>query len=163
MNKNLVLALGIGLIILGLTRPDFSNLELLNKPVVVDVLDLPAPQNESVKEKASAIVEIFKNHPDRKTDAKKLRDLYLDIAKLISLDSEDEVIRNTEEIRQANIIAGVMLKLDIKGKYPNLANATKDVIITAIGDDNIPLDQQLRSKAVEAFNALGWACNLGSK
>jgi hypothetical protein len=33
----------------------------------------------------------------------------------------------------------------------------------AIGDDNIPLNKELRAKAVDAFNALGWAYNTGAK
>jgi hypothetical protein len=85
------------------------------------------------------------------------------MATLISLDGEDLVIRNTEEIRQANSLSGLMLKLDMKGKYPDLANAAKDLIVTAVGDDNVDLDKELRNNAVLGFKALAWACNEGAK
>ena len=98
-----------------------------------------------------------------KSDAKRLRDLYLDLAKLVELDGENEVVKSTEEIRQANSLAGVMLRLDIKGKYPDLAKEAKEVVVAAIGDDQILLSKELRAKAVEGLNALAWACNLGSK
>jgi hypothetical protein len=56
-----------------------------------------------------------------------------------------------------------MLRLDIKGKYPDLAKEAKEVVVAAIGDDQILLSKELRVKAVEGLNALAWACNMGSK
>ena len=73
------------------------------------------------------------------------------------------VIKNTEEIRQANSLAGTMLRLDIKGKYPNLAKEATEVIVASIGDDNINLSPELRTKAADGFNALAWAYNEASK
>jgi hypothetical protein len=159
--KNILLALGALLIVLGLLKPEFSNV-LNPKPFVVDVLELPAPTDEAVKKEADDVVLVLKES-GAKVDAKRLRDLYLDLAKLVELDGEDEVVKSTEEIRQANSLAGVMLKLDIKGKYPNLAKEAKEVVVASIGDDQIPLSKELRVKAVEGLNALAWACNMGSK
>jgi hypothetical protein len=162
-NNNLVLVVAGLLILVGLTKFDLSRLNLLpNRPASVDVLELPEPTDESVKKEADDVVSLLKESGD-KSDAKRLRDLYLDLAKLVELDGENEVVRNTEEIRQANSIAGVMLRLDIKGKYPSLAKEAKEVIVAAIGDDQIILSKELRSKAVDGLNALAWACNLGSK
>ena len=160
--KNILLALAGLLIIVGLLKPEFSNILDPNKPSVVDVLELPAPTDESVKKEAEDVVTVLKE-AGAKNDAKRLRDLYIDLAKLVELDGEDEVIKSTEEIRQANSLAGVMLRLDIKGKYPDLAKETKEVVVAAIGDDQIPLSKELRTKAVEGLNALAWACNMGSK
>ena len=87
----------------------------------------------------------------------------MDLATLVSLDGEDCIIKNTEEIRQANRLAGIMLKLDMKGKYENLAEAGTNLIKAAIGDDSVLLDDSLREKAVEGFNALAWACYMGSQ
>ena len=106
---------------------------------------------------------MLKSTNGSKRDFKKLRDLYIDLAKLVELDGEDEVVKSTEDIRQANSLAGVMLRLDIKGKYPDLAKEIKEVIVAAIGDDQIPLSKELRPKAVDGFNALAWAMNEGSK
>lgn len=162
-NHNLVLVVAGLLILVGLTKFDLSRLNLLpNRPVSVDVLELPEPTDENVKKEADDVVSLLKGSGG-KSDAKRLRDLYLDLAKLVELDGENEVIRNTEEIRQANSLAGVMLRLDIKGKYANLPKEAKEVVVAAIGDDQILLSKELRSKAVDGLNALAWACNEGSK
>jgi hypothetical protein len=160
--KNILLGLAGLLIILGLLKPDFSNILGPNKPAVIDVLELPTPTDETVKKEADDVVILLKE-AGAKNDAKRLRDLYIDLAKLVELDGENEVIKSTEEIRQANSLTGVMLKLDIKGKYPNLAKEAKEVVVAAIGDDQILLSKELRTKAVEGLNALAWACNQGSK
>jgi hypothetical protein len=160
--KNILLGLAALLIVVGLLKPEFSNILGPNKPVAVDVLELPEPADQSVKKEADDVVALLKE-AGAKGDAKRLRDLYLDLAKLVELDGENEVIKNTEEIRQANSLAGVMLRLDIKGKYPDLAKETKEVVVASIGDDQILLSKELRVKAVEGLNALAWACNLGSK
>ena len=160
--KNILLGLAALLIVIGLLKPEFSNILGPNKPVSVDVLELPEPTDQSVKKEADDVVALLKE-ARAKNDAKRLRDLYIDLAKLVELDGEDEVIKSTEEIRQANSLTGVMLRLDIKGKYPNLAKEAKEVVVVAIGDDQILLSKELRVKAVEGLNALAWACNMGSK
>jgi hypothetical protein len=162
-NNNLLLAIAGLLVLIGLTKFDLSRLNIVpNRPNTVDVLELPEPTDENVKKEAEDVVAILKES-GAKVDAKKLRDLYLDLAKLVELDGEEEVIKNTDEIRQANSLAGLMLRLDIKGKYPNLAKEAKEVVVASIGDDHILLSKELRVKAVEGLNALAWACNLGAK
>lgn len=158
-----LLLIGLALVVVGLFKPDVASWINRPSPVSVDVMELPEPTDPTLKKEADDIVVVLKESKAIKSDSKKLRDLYLDIAKLIELDGEDLVIKNTEEIRQANSISGVMLKLDIKGKYPNLAKEAKEVIVSAVGDDSIVLSSELRAKAVEAFNALAWACNEGVK
>jgi hypothetical protein len=44
-----------------------------------------------------------------------------------------------------------------------LSDATQAVILSEVGDDIVPLDEELRTKAVKAFMALSWACSEGSK
>jgi hypothetical protein len=162
-NNNLLLIVAGLLILVGLTKFDLSGFSILpNRPNVVDVLELPEPTDPAVKKEADDVVSVLKES-GAKGDAKRLRDLYLDLAKLVELDGENEVVRNTEEIRQANSLAGVMLRLDIKGKYPDLAKEAKEVVVASIGDDQILLSKELRVKAVEGLNALAWACNQGSK
>jgi hypothetical protein len=160
--KNILLGLAALLIVVGLLRPEFSSILGPNKPVSVDVLELPEPTDQAVKKEADDVVSVLKE-AGAKNDARRLRDLYIDLAKLVELDGENEVVKSTEEIRQANSLAGVMLRLDIKGKYPDLAKETKEVVVAAIGDDQILLSEELRAKAVEGLNALAWACNAGSK
>lgn len=161
--NNLLLVVAGLLIIVGLTKFDLSRLNILpSRPNTIDVLELPEPTDEGIRKESYDVVSLLKE-AGAKTDAKRLRDLYIDLAKLVELDGEDEVIKSTEEIRQANSLAGVMLRLDIKGKYPDLAKETKEVVVASIGDDQILLSKELRAKAVEGFNALAWACNQGSK
>jgi hypothetical protein len=162
MNNKVILALATLLIVLGLIQPNLSDWGIPRKPVSVDVLELSEPTDQSVKKEADDVVSLLKE-AGAKSDAKRLRDLYLDLAKLVELDGEDEVIKSTEEIRQANSLTGVMLRLDIKGKYPNLAKEAKEVVVAAIGDDQILLSKELRVKAIEGLNALAWACNEGGK
>ena len=160
MNKKLVLVIGVLLILLGLAK---DNLIPSYRPILVDVMELNAPSDENVKKEAQDVVDLLKKSDGDKNDFRKLRDLTLDLGRLVQLDGEDLVIKNTEEIRQANSIAGVMLRLDIKGKHPTLAKEAKEVIVASIGDDNINLTPDLRVKAVEGFNALAWAYNEASK
>lgn len=85
------------------------------------------------------------------------------MATLIELDGEDKVITDTLTIREANSLSGKMLRLNIKDKYPNLAEAAKDVIVAGIGDQDVALTPELRKKAAESFRALSWAFYQGSK
>jgi hypothetical protein len=161
-NKVLWIVAGL-LILIGIVKPNLSNF-IDNKPavVVVDDLNLVQP-SEQLKDKASSVIKALSINSDRKTDGKRLASLYNDIATLISLDGDDMVIKNTEEIRQANRLAGLMLRLDIKGKYPDLPKAAQALVVMAVGDDQVLLSSELRTKAVESFKALAWACNEGSK
>jgi hypothetical protein len=164
MNKNLVLVVGGLLILLGLTRFDLGRLNPVRpSPSNVDVMELVSPSDENVKKEAQDVINLLKASSGSKNDFKRLRDLTLDLGRLVQLDGEDLVIKSTDEIRQANSIAGVMLRLDIKGKYADLPKEAKEVIVASIGDDNINLTPDLRVKAVEGFNALAWAYNEASK
>ena len=163
-NNNLLLTIAGLLILLGLLKPDLSNIiGGPSRPSVVDVLELSAPTDETIKAKADDVVRVIKANNINKGDCKRLRDLYIDLSRLVELDGENEVVKNTEDIRQANSLAGPMLRLDIKGKYPDLAKAAKEVIVSSIGDDQILLSKELRAKAADGFNALAWAFNQGSK
>lgn len=162
MNKNLVLVVAGLLILVGLTKLDLSRF-VPSVPSNVDVMELTAPTDKNVKKEADDVVSLLKASSGSKSEFRKLRDLSLDLGRLVELDGEDLVIKNTNEIRQANSIAGPMLKLDIKGKYPDLAKEAKEVIVAAIGDDDIILSPELRVKAVDGFNALAWAYNEASK
>lgn len=161
MNKTVLLIIGGLLLFVGLVRP---NLGLpINQPVDNIVVVSP-PSDNDLRNKCKLVVDVLKSgSPDRNKDGKRLSELYMDIATLIELNGENEIIRTTEEIRQANMLSGAMLRMNIKGKYPGLSDAAQTVIMSQIGDDSSPLDDELRGKAVEAFRALAWACNEGSK
>lgn len=160
MNKNVILLIAGILIAIGLLKPDLSSLVAGNKPKD-SVVFIETPSDENVKKECDDVAKVLRK--GSASDAVRLRDLFLDISKLIELDGEDLVIKTTEEIRQANSLAGPMLRLDIKNKYENLANEAKEVIVSVIGDDNVPLTTELRKQAANAFKYLAWACNEGAK
>lgn len=166
MNSKSILLIIAGLLIaIGIFKPNLSNILNISKPdniVVVDDIKLDKPSG-SLMDKAKDVIKALSVDSDRKSDGKRLASLYNDIADLVALDGENEVIKNTEEIRQANRLAGLMLQLDIKGKYEDLPEAAQSLLLTAIGDDSALLNKDLREKAVEGFRALAWACNEGSK
>jgi hypothetical protein len=166
MHNKIWLALGVLLLVIGLFKPNFELFRSVSKPnnsVECYVTDAPA-DTELLKE-AQDITKILLNSSDstRKSDSLKLSSLYCDMSTLISLDGEDQVIKDTAAIRSANSLAGKMLKLNIKDKYPDLATESKDLVIKAIGDDDVVLSTDLRHKAVDAFRALSWAFYEGSK
>jgi hypothetical protein len=158
-SKTLVLLVAVLLIAVGLFKPNFSS---LNQDI--PQANISKPTNVALLDECETVIRALKSGPSsRKVDGKRLASLYTDLATLINLDGEDTVIKNTEEIRQANRLAGIMLKLDMKDKYADLADANFNLIKAAIGDDSVLLDSDLREKAVEGFNALAWACYEGSK
>ena len=160
-NKIVLIVAGF-LIVIGLTKIDIATVWSLPSRHT-DVMELTAPADETVKKEAQDVIDLLKQSGGDKNDFKKLRDLSLDLARLIELDGEDVVIKTTENIRQANSISGVMLRLDMKDKYKDLAKESKDVIVAAIGDDDVALTDELRNKAVDSFNGLAWAYNEASK
>lgn len=166
MNNNLtkvLLVIGGLLVVWGLVGNKISTVINTNNPVSIDVMELLPPTDPAVKKEADEVVNLVKSYSGSKSDFKRLRNLMLDLGRLVELDGEDEVVKNTDEIRQANSISGPMLRLDMKNKYKDLKKESQDVIIASIGDDNVSLSKELRPKAVDGFNALAWAYNEGSK
>jgi hypothetical protein len=160
--SKVILLVGALLIGFGLLKPKLNSPN--NAPVEIAVQIIDPPSDPILKEKALLVVECLRaGSNDRNVDGKRLAGLYFDLATLIELDGEDTVIKNTEEVRQANSLGGTILRMNIKNKYPDLAANANALMVTAIGDDNIPLTKELRVKAVEGFKALCWATNEGSK
>lgn len=162
------MGVGIALICVGILKPDLSNIFTYKPNPNVHMLEsyvVDAPSNTDLLPYCESITDAIKSSNDstRSSDSLKLSALYCDLATLISLDDEDMVIKDTAAIREANSIAGKMLKLDIKEKYPNLAEACGSLIVAAIGDDDIILNAEVREKSVEAFRALSWSFYEGSK
>lgn len=159
MNNKTLLIVAVLLITVGLVKPSNFNWKpnIDNKPVSIEVVK---PTNKDLLDSCLDVIKILKGG---KSDAKRLSSLYNDLALLVSLDNEDEVVKTTDEVRQANSLSGVMLRLDMKNKYRGLSSACNNVMISAIGDDSVLLDKSLRNKAVDGFKALAWACNEASK
>jgi hypothetical protein len=166
MNKNnLILILAGTLVLIGLVKPDFSNL-LPGKPVVVENEALAAPASDEVKAVAEKITKIFKESSakDKKFKGQRFKSLMIDLAKLIKLDSEKEVIKSTKELRFANAVAGNMSDLDMKGEFVDLAKTCTEVITVSLGGtEDILLTPELREKGGDGFLAIAWAVEQGLK
>lgn len=161
MNNKVLLLIGVVLCVVGLLKPNFSNIIKPSSPTNAVVVDKPT--NQDVLVVAEKIISILRNNNASSADCLRLSSLYYDLAQLISLDGDKQLVRNTDEVRQANRISGIMLRMNINDKYPDLGSSMNDLIVAAIGDDNIPLTADLRQKAADAFLALSWACNQGAK
>lgn len=166
MQNKVILGIGIVLVLIGFFKPDLNNIPVSpSKPdVTLESYAVDAPSDPDLLEKAKLVTEVLQKSDDstRKSDCLKLSALYLDLATLISLD-DTPAITDTASIRAANSLAGRMLRLNIKDKYPNLAETSRDLIVAGIGDDDIVLSSELREKASESFMALSWAFYEGSK
>lgn len=162
-NKSL-LVIGCVLLAIGLLKPDLSSIinlgNKVNKPSVVDIVK---PDNKDLLDACFDVIKALKTNNRKTDDAKRLSSLYSDLALLVSLDDENEVIKTTDDVRQANRLSGLMLQMDLKGKYQDLPSACNSVLIAAIGDDSVLLDKNLRAKAVDGFRALAWATNEATK
>ena len=165
MQNKLLLGIGVVLIILGIFKPSYTLSIFQPSCPTIGNYVVDEPVDGILLEKAQYIIEIMQSSKEstRYLDCLRLSTLYADIAILIELNDQDQVITNTAEIRQANILAGKMLRLNIQNKYPNLAKACQDLVYAAIGDNDVVLDSQLRSKAAAAFRALSWAFYESSK
>jgi hypothetical protein len=163
MNNKLLLALGAGLLLFGLFKPNFNF--PISKPDNTNIVVVTPPESSELRDKCKLVRDVFQDSTarDKKQDARRLSDLCMDLATLVELDGDEEVVKTTEEIRQANALSGAMLRMNIKGKYPGLSDGAQLVISSQIGDDIAPLNSELRKKAADAFRALAWACNEESK
>lgn len=163
MSNKVLLVIGFVLVMFGVFCPNISLDNNVCPTVINYVID--APSDTALLNQAQNVIKILQSSDDstRPSDCLRLSSLYADMATLIELDNDDMIIKDTITIKEANSLSGKMLKLNIKDKYPDLAEASRAVVITAIGDDDILLDENSRNKAVEAFRALSWAFYEGSK
>ena len=163
MNNKLLLVAGVALLLFGLFKPNLNF--PISKPDNTNIVVVVPPESSELRDKCKSVRDILKTSSaqDKKQDARRLSDLCMDLATLVELDGDEEVVKTTEEIRQANALSGAMLRMNIKGKYPGLSDGAQLVISSQIGDDIAPLNSELRKKAADAFRALAWAFNEESK
>lgn len=157
LQNNVLLVIGLLLVAVGYVGPKLTNINLVNNNEINFVIE--KPYDPELLELSKPVIEALQGSGD---DGKKLAALYHDLSTLISL-ADEEIIVTTQEIREANSLSGKMLQLNIKDKYPGLAEAANNMVVSYIGDDNILLSDELRAKSVNVFKALSWACNEGSK
>ena len=167
--SRILLVIAFFMIVVGILKPDVSEIFSPNiQPCPVSSIEnyvTEPPKDPNILSASLKVKQILLDNRDKDTfkECLKLSALYNDIANLIELDNNETVVKDTATIKEANSLCGQMLRLNIKDKYPNLAEASREVIVSAIGDKDIVLEKDSRFKAVEAFRALSWAFYEGSK
>lgn len=161
-NKNLLLLLGLGLICIGFFKPNI-NLGVLSPINNVVNVQVDKPSDPALLDLAQTLTQSIKKANVSKEDCLRLASVCFDMSTLVGLDGSSEVIKNTEEIRQANKLSGLMLRMDMNKTYPGLADAMNKVVVDYIGDDIVVLNTDLRTKSVDVFQAIAWAFVEGSK
>lgn len=164
MNNKVLIVIALVLILLGLSRHSSVNFPVVNPSpeTATETLKIEAPQDEELKGLAEGVRDSLKNgDSDRSKDGMRLASLYNDMSILISID--DDIIKNTGAIAEANVLSAKLLQIDLKGKYPGLSEAAEKLFKTYVSDKAVALDDTLRDKAVKAFQALAWGCLEGAK
>lgn len=125
-------------------------------PVVDSTIDQPNP---AIQERLKPVTVALSVN---KQDAAELGQFYLAFSDMLKHDTT--AIQSTSQIRLANSTgAKVMFGGRLKGKYPGVTQTIDSFLAESISPDDVPLNDELRSKAVDAFKALGWACMEASK
>jgi hypothetical protein len=175
MSKSFVLVIGVVLIAVGVFKPDLSNLLPNNgggDSVVVPSVEFAEPTDPNLMASALKVADALKIGENHKEDGLALAKLYHDIARLIELDGDNEIVKTTTEIAEVNSVAGRLMNLQLRGQYPDLAKAAKSLVVNALNGevdaeesevDVAVLNAESRSVAVAAFDALAWGCFEGSK
>lgn len=165
MNNKPLLILALVLIVIGLSRHSSISFPVVKpSPVAVptETLKIDAPQDEELKTLAEGVRDALKSgDSDRSADGVRLANLYRDMSILIELD--EDIIKSTGAITEANVMSAKLLKIDLRGKYPGLAEACDKLLMAHVSDKSVVMDSKLREKAVEAFQALAWGCLEGAK
>lgn len=165
MQNKYLFFIAIVLIGIGLLQPSLiSNINMSNTNSTISTPVTDAPTDTELFAKTKTIVDILQssNAENKKVDFFRLSCLYADMSTLIAV-NDDTIIKDTVSIREANILCGKMLKLNLQDKYPGLAEKVEELVLYSIGDDDVVLDSLLRQKAVDAFKALSWAFYKGSQ
>lgn len=156
MQNKVLFGIGALLIIVGIYKPQFYIPIINPNPTPVsNILEhyiTDVPENPELLKIARDITKILigSNDNNRKNNCLKLSSLYADLDTLISLHGDDMVIKDTASIREANRLTGIMLRLDMKNKYPGLSAKCEELMVAAIGSDEALLDNDLRNKGREA-------------
>ena len=97
----------------------------------------------------------LKSHPEAASD---FESLYYGMALVVGAD--DVILRTTEDVRQAHENAGALaIQAGEIPRIPGYAKAVNDFIVSQVGQDNVPLDNNKRKQIVDTFKALAWATN----
>lgn len=163
-----IAAIALALVLRGggikLELPDWVHIPSVVPSVVVDA-SVPEPDAASKvvveKNNITALVKAGKNP---KRDGILLGQFYYRLGTLTVADSD--VVKTNGDIKAANEACGqALFALSIKPgvDYPDFSKAVDKSLIETIGDDNAALTPEMRAKAVNLFQAIGWACQEGAK
>lgn len=149
MNKKMRLFLGLALCLVGLFGEPILNMVKNIKPTVVEVT-----VNEPSLEFKTLVEPVVKIEISSE-DANLISCFYSEMADIVSKDTE--FLKSTEQFRNFNVTAGKLyFDTRLKNKYETLGESIDQIIIQAIGKENVALDSAKRDKLVKTLNALAW-------
>ena len=105
-NNNLLFVVGVGLVAFGLLKPDLSRFPInfpLGNTNTITIANVEKPTDPALLDLCGPVIEAIKSGgTSRSADGNRLANLYSDLARLIELDGDMLIVKNTEEIREAN-------------------------------------------------------------
>lgn len=132
--------------------PDMPSLG--SSVVNIDFEPVNEPSNE-MKGYADGIADLVDGE-DAKYDKVRLAQFYAQLSHVVR--NEPGFIESTGQFRTFNSMSGQInfAGKSLKGKYSGLAKAVDEAIISAIGKENVTLDQSKRDRLADVLAAVSW-------
>jgi hypothetical protein len=118
---------------------------------------IAAPEDALLRTAVTPVSEKLAGHAE---DGDRLAAFYLAMTDVLRRD-QGRVVENTAQLRELHRRAGLLMfqQTALVGKYPGLAESIDKILADHIGLDNVPLDAAKQKAAVDAFQAIAWACH----
>lgn len=147
-----ILYVGLGLLALGLLKPDFiKNLHIGNPSAVesVEAEDIAEPSAKMKK-----LVRSLKGVVSDSTDASEIGQFYADFG-IVLASLEDEQVPSKAAFDKTYENAGLIMftRLGLHDKYEDLAEKIDAILATSLGLENTGFE---KDKAIEVLNAISW-------
>ena len=90
-------------------------------------------------------------------DASQIRDFFWQLSQIVQ--NEPNIIKTTGQFREFNKVSGGLnfAGLEMKNKYPDLGEAIDDIIMDALGKEDVPLDSKKREALYNVLHAIAWS------
>jgi hypothetical protein len=161
MTDSTKFSIGLILIAAGLFWPRIKDRINIESPkqgtttvnVVFEKVAVPTPALQSLTANIGTLVV----GEDAGVDKIRLAQFYAQLSHVVR--NEPGFIQNTGQFREYNAMAGQInfAGLSLKDKYPGLGDAIDSAIATAIGLENISLDQNKRNDLANVLAAISWS------
>lgn len=162
MNDQNKLVIAIALVAVGLIWPKLkstiSNVDLpktTSSVVNVDFEVMPEP-TDALKKTVEGLSSLVTGSPDAENDKIRLAQFYAQLSNVVR--NEPGFITSTGQFRSYNAIVGQInfAGISLKGKYTGLGAKVDQIIMGAIGNENVSLDDAKRKALADVLGAISW-------